>query len=382
MYWVNTENPSQFFWNPTYNTNDKQPYGAYVFDKLLNSYWKENYIHSYDNITDLYHRNETLNDKNLLILCSHFQITNSECNYLLDYLKQGGNALIAAEVFDSELEDMLYFFLKNNHSYFLPINLSLKQPVTSVHFYNSVSNDTVFEIPQSLVTQYFVLDTIPKADNVYVMAEDSENNPVMLHYKMGKGNLILSCTPLLFTNYAILSDSINLFITQSLAYLKNAPLVRTEYYEDYRYIDKNYSIFRYLLAQPSLKFAYFLVIITISIFMIFTAKRKQHPIPVLQPPPNKMLDFIRSISALYLIRNNNADLVLKKYIYWSDKLRKKYGIDIVNEEHDKTFIEHFSAKTGMSETEVRGLFLKLDGIRENSDINDKEMMDLITKMKI
>jgi hypothetical protein len=116
--------------------------------------------------------------------------------------------------------------------------------------------------------------------------------------------------------------------------------------------------------------------------MIFTAKRKQKPIPVIKSPPNKMLDFVRSISSLYLMKNNNADIILKKYIYWGDELRRKYGLDIMNEEHDKAFIFQFSAKTGMPESDARNLFLELDGIREHTNVSDTEMMDLITKMKI
>lgn len=116
--------------------------------------------------------------------------------------------------------------------------------------------------------------------------------------------------------------------------------------------------------------------------MLFTAKRKQNPIPAIQPPANKMLDFVRSISTLYLMKNNNADIIRKKYIYWSGELRKKYGIDIINEEHNNAFIKQFSSKTGMPESDARQLFLELDGIRSYTFVSDKEMMDLITKMKI
>jgi hypothetical protein len=381
MYWINRENPEQFVWNPTYDMNDKQPYGAYAFDKLLETSWEEEYIHSYESVTDLFYYDEIMKDKNLLILCRQLQMTDSDLEYLLEYIQKGGNALIAADEFSSGLKDSLYFFLRDNYFYFLPQNLSLEQARTSVYFYNSSSKDSVQGIAQSMISQYFVLDSIA-GKKVYTVAVDSENHPVMLRYKLGEGNLILSCTPLLFTNYAVLNDSIHPFIWQSLAYLKEKPLVRTEHYENDIYDGNSNSAFRYLLSQPSLKWAFYIVLITIILFMIFTAKRKQKPIPVLTSPPNKMLDFVRSISALYLMKNNNADIILKKYIYWGDELRKKYGIDIINEEHDKTFIRQFSAKTGMPEEDARHLFLELDGIREYTFVSDKEMMDLITKMKI
>ncbi|MCC8146688.1 MAG: hypothetical protein LIO93_09705 [Bacteroidales bacterium] len=73
---------------------------------------------------------------------------------------------------------------------------------------------------------------------------------------------------------------------------------------------------------------------------------------------------------------------MKKYIYWSDDLRRRYGIDVINEHHDKAFIRQFSAKTGMPESEARHLFLELDGIREHTEVSDQEMLNLITKMQI
>jgi hypothetical protein len=382
MYWMNRENPAQFIWKPTYDTNDKQPYGGYAFDKMLESSWDEEYIHSYESITDLYYYDEIMDDKNLLILCNSLEMTDLDLENLLEYIEKGGNALIAADDFDYDLEDSLQFFLRDNYFYYLSINLSMEQPHTSIYFYNSPAKDSIYEIPQSYVEQYFVLDSISSGTEVYVGAVDSKDNPILLRYKIGEGNLILSSTPLLFTNYAVLNDSINPFIEQSLAYLKGKPLVRTEHYENDGSNGDSKSAFRYLLSQPSLKWAYYIVIWTVILFMLFTAKRKQKPIPVIKSPPNKMLDFVRSISSLYLMKNNNADIILKKYIYWSDELRRKYGMDMVNEEHNTAFIKQFSAKTGMPESEARQLFLELDGIREHTFVDDKEMMNLITKMKI
>jgi hypothetical protein len=382
MYWKNRNDPVRFIWNPTYDRNDKQPYGAYALDEMLAASWKNEYVHSYDDISGLYYYDEMLEDKNLLILCDHFIPSDSDWEYLLEYVRYGGNALIAAEYFQSTLEDSLQYTTSTRYSNFvLPLDLSLKQRTASISF----GKNRIQDIPQSMLRVYF--DFPPKYDSIpgfkkFTLAFDDENHPILLRYPIGKGNLIVSCTPLLFTNYAVLNDSIHPFIWQSLACLKGKPLVRTEYYEKGSSGGKSTSVFRYLLSQPALRWAYNILFATLILLMFFTAKRKQKPIPVVKPPPNKMLDFVRSISALYLIKNNNADIILKKYIYWGDALRREYGIDIVNEEHTPDFVRQFAVKTGMDENEAKHLFMELDGIRENTSVNDKKMMDLITKMKI
>jgi hypothetical protein len=386
MYQINRSRPAQFVWEPTFRTEDKQPYGAYALDKLLKASWEEEYIHTYENVSDLYDE-ETLFDKNLLIVCNNFNIPEYQLDDFLQYIEEGGNAMVVAGVFSQPLMDTLHFSTDYRFNW-SALNLSLEYTNTKLAFCNSSSHDSISGIPQSMVYNFFIPEPDTESNDsifgegVSMVATDSKNHAVMIRYKIGEGNLILSCTPLLFTNYAVLSDSIHPFITNSLSLLKGKPLIRTEYYEVDLQAGENPSIFRYLLSQPSLKWAFYLVLVSILLFMIFTAKRKQKAIPIIKPPENKMVDFVRSIASLYLSQNNNADIVLKKYIYWGEELRRNYGIDIINEFHDKAFIKQFSAKTGLPEEEAKALFLNLDGIREHTVVSNEEMIDLVTKMKI
>jgi len=383
MYGINRNAPRKFRWEPTYDTRDTQPYGAFVFDKLLKTSWEEGYTHSYESILDLYSKGD-LENANLLIICADFDIPIYQEKAFFDYLEKGGNILIASSSFRYSLSDSLNFYLRWNYSSYFSSDLSLKQPITSAYLWTSSEKDSIRNIPKPILNRTFSPndgDSIGRG-NVSIMATSSEDEAIMLRYEIGEGNLILCSTPLLFTNYAILHDSVNPFIWNALAPLKGKPLIRTEYYGEGRSGDESDSVFRYLLSQPSLKWAFYIVIGALILFMLFTIKRKQKIIPIIKPPENRMLDFVRSISALYLTQNNNADIVLKRYIYWGDALKKRYGIDIINEQHDKPFIKHFSMKTGMPENDVRSLFLELDAIREHTEVSDTEMMNLITKMKI
>jgi len=383
MYGINRNAPRKFRWEPTYDTRDTQPYGAFVFDKLLKTSWEEGYTHSYESILDLYSKGD-LENANLLIICADFDIPIYQEKAFFDYLEKGGNILISSSSFRYSLSDSLNFYLRWNYSSYFSSDLSLKQPITSAYLWTSSEKDSIRNIPKPILNRTFSPndgDSIGRG-NVSIMATNSEDEAIMLRYEIGEGNLILCSTPLLFTNYAILHDSVNPFIWNVLAPLKGKPLIRTEYYGEGRSGDESDSVFRYLLSQPSLKWAFYIVIGALILFMLFTIKRKQKIIPIIKPPENRMLDFVRSISALYLTQNNNADIVLKRYIYWGDALKKRYGIDIINEQHDKPFIKHFSMKTGMPENDVRSLFLELDAIREHTEVSDTEMMNLITKMKI
>jgi hypothetical protein len=239
-----------------------------------------------------------------------------------------------------------------------------------------------YQIPVPISSGYFGCGYKNKAgkDSVFIVSECDTGKTVTLRYQMGKGNLLLSCNPQIFTNYGILDDSFNQFIWNTFAYLQDKPLIRTEYYQVGSQYGKNQSPLRYLLSVRALKWALYIGLITIAIFMLFTAKRKQRAIPVVKPPANKMLDFVRSIAALYIRKNNNADIILKKYVYWADNLKRNDGIDIINETHDAEFFERFASKTGKTVEEAVNLFKNLDAIDEDTKVSDSQMIDLITKI--
>ncbi|MCL2651841.1 MAG: DUF4350 domain-containing protein [Candidatus Azobacteroides sp.] len=382
LYWNNNGVPNQFTWNPTYSINDKQPFGAYALDELLKTSWEKGYTHTYQKISDLV-ADTTFDNKNLLIITEAFYTTEEDIEELLNYVKRGGNAIIAATSITQDLRDQLNFH--SNYDFLSDIseNLSMNEKYSLFRFYSAGNQSKAYKVPVSISPCFFTCSYKNAAykDSVYIVAERDSGKIVMLRYNMRKGNLILSCNPKIFTNYGVLNDSCNMIIRNTLAYLQDKPLVRTEYYQAGAHPGESQSPFRYLLSIRSLKWAFYIALITIGIFMIFTAKRKQKIIPVVKPPSNKMLEFVRSIATLYIRKNNNADIILKKYIYWADDLKRNDGIDIINEKHDRDFFERFASKTGKTVEEVSNLFRKLDVIDEKTNVTDTQMIELINNMK-
>ena len=382
LYWNNKEIPNQFIWNPTYSINDKQPFGAYVLDELLKASWKNDYTHTYEKISDLV-EDESFDDKNLLIITESFRTTENDIEELLNYVKRGGNALIVARYFSQDLCSQLNFHIGYDFLTDISENFRINEKHNTFRFYFPNNQSKTYEVPVPISSGYFECSFKNEAykDSSYIVAERDTGKIVTLRYKMRKGNLILSCNPQIFTNYGVLNDSCNMIIWNTLAYLQDKPLVRTEYYHAGSNPGESQSPFRYLLSKRPLKWAFYITLIAIGSFMIFTAKRKQKIIPVVKPPPNKMLEFIRSIAALYIRKNNNADIILKKYIYWADSLKNNYGIDIINEKHDSDFFERFASKTGKTVEYTTILFRHLDAINENTNVSDSQMIELINKMQ-
>jgi hypothetical protein len=410
LFYINKQTTDPLVWERSYRTTDSQPYGGEVIDKLLADSWEEGYTHSYERINELM-EDSAFQQKNLLVISDRIYMPDSEIESLITYVENGGNALLASRSFELAWVDRLNIDIrlyKTGGPY--PLYqmesrlLTGEVPSEKVLFHNNESNDSIEGIPLPFLSVYFTSsiseedseEEIPVEERTekdsrtisfscYKVASNQEDKPIMLRCAIGKGNLILSCSPLLFTNYSVLNDSIRPFFEQSLAYLKGKPLVRTEYYKVGSLGEKEgdkelSSIFRVLKGNLSLRWAYYLSAIGILLFMIFTAKRKQTPIPIITPPINRALDFVRSISELYLSKNSNAEILDKRYTYWAEEMREKYGIDIINEKHTPVFYAKFAAKTGMDPSDVRYFLLSLESMKFRPYISNKEMMDIITTL--
>jgi len=384
MYWFNNEQ-QDFMWEPTYNSQDKQPFGGYALDKLLKSSWEKGYTNTYKSISEL--KNEgSLDGKNLLIITENIAAYQHDVEAMWDFINEGGNAFIATRHFSTYFSEKFQIFAGYKYFSSIRVLLNAKQEYNTFYFCTPGLNNRNYQIPAEISSGFFSFDKVK--DDTYIVAKSyfvEENSKrkdkiVMLKYKIGKGSLILSCNPLIYTNYGILNDSINMFIRSSFAFLQDKPLIRTEYYHTGSNAEEPKSRLRYLKSKKPLRWALNISIITILIFMIFTAKRKQKAIPIVKPPENRMLEFVRSITGLYIQKNNNADIILKKYTFWADNLKRNYGIDIINETHDKEFFKRLSSKTGRKVEELNNLIRYLDSLDKNSRVSDAGMMEVLTKL--
>jgi hypothetical protein len=322
-----------------------------------------------------------LEGRNLLVIAEHFRTTESEIEMLFEYVEEGGTVLIASHSIVPLDEKFKFYIVYQQFSLNVAEQIGNKQKFNSLRFCTPELNKKTYKMPANLCSVFFTSDSVDLIkDYAFIMAKANNKEVIMLRYQIGKGSLILSSNPLLFTNYGILYDTANQFIWNSLSCLQGRPLIRTEYYQAGSNAMQSQSPLRYLMSRPPLKWAVVITLITIVVFMIFTAKRKQKPIPIVKPPPNKLLYFVRSITELYLRKNNNADIILKKQTYWADSLKRHYGIDIINERHDDTLFERLSAKTGKSIDEIAQLFRYLDRIDENTHVSDAQMMEVVTRM--
>ena len=121
--------------------------------------------------------------------------------------------------------------------------------------------------------------------------------------------------------------------------------------------------------------------IALVLFMVFTARRRQRPIPVIRQPENKTLEFTELIGTLYFQRKNHADLVRKKFTYFAEALRRNIQVDVEEETDEGILYRKVAGKTGMEEEKIARLFDALRPVLKGErNVTEQEMKDYIDGM--
>ena len=217
-----------------------------------------------------------------------------------------------------------------------------------------------------------------KCDSSEVLVWNNQNKPLVLRVFLGKGELFLVSTPLMFTNYSILDRNNASYAFRLLSYMKDKPLVRIEAYG--KHSDEPETPLRYILSETPLRWAIYSILLLLLLFMFFTARRRQRIIPVVQSPPNRTFGFMQLISNLYYQKHNNGEVIKMKYTYFCAEVKRLIGIELKDEVPDVSDYTRLSEKTGIDKDFISILLKDIRVAIYQSSANDLQLKKFIDGM--
>jgi hypothetical protein len=359
-------------WRPTYSVNDKIPYGLYVFDKEINGILKKQKIERVSAVTpyeflDSKYIPDTIEGK-YKIKGTFFNISEyggsqpgtSELGTIDDqsitelfyFVSHGNNAFLSMKTFPQSLLDSLKIEVNTNFQ---------NENITSVWLANKGVNPKKYPITEETENYYFSkIDTL----NTTVLGyQGNKKNKQINFIKVPyvNGYFYLHTQPVAFTNYHLLKKDHYQYAQSVLSYVPKGDVFWYTKGQNNESISD--SPWRYILSQPALKWALYLSLIGILIFVIFNAKRKQRIVPILKPLPNLTLDFTKTIGNLYYQEGDHDNIIDKKIIYFLERIRNEYLIDTTKLDDD--FIKKLHHKSGKEETDIRELVFLINEHRKS-----------------
>ena len=192
-----------------------------------------------------------------------------------------------------------------------------------------------------------------------------------LNVKIGKGNLYLHSIPNIFTNYNILKSDRD-YISKCFSYLTVRDVIWDEYYKE---VNKYQSTpLRYILSQPSLRWAYFTLILSLLFFVIFKGRRDQRIIPVVKPLANTTIEFVNTVGNLYFKQSNHKNIAEKKITYFMDHIRSKYSIK--TSQYSDDLVQQLSDKSLVEKTDIKKLFNLFNLVNTSNAIRRDTLIEL------
>lgn len=385
--------PKPFVWQPSYNHLDRQPFGCYVFDSVL----KESLPRGY-HVTRLtsYQLDKQNKDKQIAVLAQiDFEPAKPlDIFHLENIAKRGGKVMIVSsyEFVNDSLDKKKYvsshidFRGSNSFSLrFITRAIKERDPLLfdTLYWrkYDAAYSARPFKMYRELLCGFVYVDSIPHQVLSYHMVA-KKKTPVVVVVPCGKGEIIYANCPLLFTNYGILNKETSTFLFRLMSQISDLPVYRTEAYLSKKQVQGvNDSPFREFLKRPPLRWAIYLSMIGVILFMIFSARRRQRVIPIVTKPGNKSLEFVKLIGTLYYQRHDNRDLVEKKFRFFAEEVRRKIGVDVGDVNHDDDECRILASRTGMDFQKVRGCIRQIRlVIHLEGNITTMQMRQLIDEM--
>jgi hypothetical protein len=343
--------PKPTNWTPTYLSEDKIPFGAYILRQRINDILPNTTIKTVQSAVYNNLKERPKGQSNYFIIASNLKVDKLDYREMVKYMQSGNNIFIAAFQIQGILLDTLKLQITSDFNF----QNKRKYPINFVN--PSLKRDLDYYFDKGISEQYFLKADTAKA---IVLGKKQDEFANFIQYKFGKGSLFILPNPQLLTNYSLLREDGLDYAAKALSYLPNAEtLIWDEHFT--RPDTQDASVLRVFFKYDELRWAYYIALFSLVAFILFEIKRRQRIIPVIERLKNTSVEFAEVVGRVYYQQRNNRDIAEKKVSYLLEYIRTKYRL-----------------KTLDLDQEFKASLIKISSV--SADIID-ELLEEITYLK-
>ncbi|MBX2891359.1 MAG: hypothetical protein KF734_10555 [Saprospiraceae bacterium] len=360
-----------------YSETNTQPYGTQIFHRLLSSYFpNKKLLNLNKSITEELPLDVT-GQASYVFVGEAIYMDSASTEHLLRFVEMGNTALVSSKTIPFDLMFDLYYnecpeAVWNDYGtvMFSEVNMSLREPKTNSVMFHYAHQNTPKPYNWHFIEERYFCDSLPHFPLGYL--NGSFINFAKFTY--GKGQFLLHTNPIVFSNYSLLQPNTRKYVEGVLSWLPEGDI----YWDAMSRVPeavarrRNRSAFSrsleeehplsYVLKQPSLAWAWYLLVGLALVWLIFRAKRRQRIIPVLPKNENSSYEFISTIAHLHFREKNYQGLCIQGMKLFIHQIRERYGLvaHLAPETHqphlDGDFMHRLAAVSEVPETAIRDIF--------------------------
>ena len=367
---VEFSKPKPINWTRTFNEKHKIPFGTYILHNELsqlfpNSDIEDIKVSPYEFFYDEYNWQDStyMIEGSYLYIDDFADIDEISSQELLDFASYGNDIFISTSFVPELIKDSLFLETKNEFDFAGKAQLTLANP--------KFKHDSI-TITKEIGNNYFSkLDSINTTVLGYQKFGDIERvNFVKIAH--GYGYFYVHLQPNVFTNYNLLKGNNKKYTSAILSYLPD----KTIYFDSKNklYQELGDSPLRFILSKPALKWAWYLALLSLLIFMIFNAKRKQRIVKVIKPLQNTTVDFTKTIGNLYYETKDHDTMIDKKITFFFEHIRRNYYID--TDVLDEKFVRTLALKTGHKKGFIQKLINVIAHLKAKQTCIEEDLLEI------
>ncbi|TVZ51123.1 DUF4350 domain-containing protein [Dokdonia sp. Hel_I_53] len=363
-------------WYSSYSKSDKIPFGTFVLHDVLkesrnSSSFKEVNRPPFEFLTDSSTQNGTY-----FFVNEYISFDEAEAKKLLSWVSKGNNLFIASRGIGSTILDTLnleteVFYDYDNFERKPLVNLVNPELKRSIPYYLDIETLAgYFTEVDTLKTKVLGEFSFSKSKDTITVHQPEVN---FVKQRFGKGDIFIHLMPSTFTNYFILRENNFTYTQDALSYINDDQTIFWDnHYKNGKtqYISPLYVF----LNNRYLRWAYYMLIVSTLLWVIFEGRRKQRAIPIIKPLPNQTLAFTKTIAGMYLDKKDHKSITSHQINYFLEYIRSTYLLNTarINEE----FILTLAVKSNNTVEETRSLVNYIVSLRNNENVSKEELLEL------
>ena len=368
--------PKALNWRDSFSAADNIPLGCYVLFNELETFSEGDVLISEKSIYEYLKKIDTTASKSLVFINNRIGFDKEESDALIDFVEKGNSVFISSTYFYGNVLDTLNIAVQGQYT-----NLYKKESVSEFTSPSLKDNNRVFK--DVIENSHFVsIDTLNTSILGTITTKDEDDieqtniNFIKVAVGDNNGQFILHTNPFAFTNYHLLDDKED-YAATVLSYLPKQQIIWDNNYKSGRKVIT--SPLRYILQHTALKWAFYISMFGLILFIIFRGKRTQRIIPVINKLENATVDFTRTIGELYFQYGDFTNIIDKKIQYFLEFVRTNYYLD--TNKLSSAFIEKLAVKSTNTKEDAKALVDYLVFLKSKNNNSEQELIELNKKIE-
>ncbi|RMF01737.1 MAG: DUF4350 domain-containing protein [Bacteroidetes bacterium] len=397
----------RFSWRENFKVDSKEPYGLYAFYQLLEHYSGFGEVQVLrDSLNGQLPDREAgtgVTDGTYLFVGPGMYMRPQDRDALLAFVSDGNTALISCKVLPYDL--MFYLYYTECEGYYAWDGLAhIVDSTITTRLYPHATDGgtqasfTFVEDFKGKVTEwnyfpeYYLCEGEQALQPIGYFAGDSLVNMVRIDY--GDGTFYLHSQPRVFTNLFIVQPDGRRYAEEVLNLAGNGPLYWDQYSRIPERMARNQnnnlprgpqhrlqsdSPLTYVLEQPPLAWAWYLLVATGLIYLIFRTRRRQRVVPVLPKRQNASLQLVQTLGFLYYQKSTHLQVARQAIQLLRKHVRQRYGLQWKND--DPAFLEQLKHHTNLPESLLAQIMADVANFDKRPGISADELINFHRRLE-